>query len=319
MASKAAPKKTKKEMEADKRSRLMKIILATVLVLIMIIVPLATLFNPSSLHNVGTDGTEKTVTFNSIADALMDLPTNANYVRYVNLTASSAVTNWTMLNLASNLPNATMFGRMPRTDVVASFPYPRFGLAYVEPSNQQVIVLSDFGPNFDNASYQLTTIGDAQLRLINSVYGFSIDSYPVVSGRKEYVAAVDSFMRSSTASNSAYPEYSALIAQANQSVSQVAFAAAGTSSTLDFGDRYYASVTPLDGTQCDYRIVIHLNQTINETRMQEIGDRWTAGASLYGIDANSPQFKGSYVVMVAKGDIDSCLNDMVTNWDFIRG
>ena len=51
MANKVAPKKTKKEMEADKRSRLLKIILAAVLVVIMIIVPLATLFNPTPLHH----------------------------------------------------------------------------------------------------------------------------------------------------------------------------------------------------------------------------------------------------------------------------
>lgn len=317
MASKAAPKKTKKEIEADKRSRLLKIVLATVLVLIMIIVPLATLFNPSPLHTADTDGTEKTGSFNSIADALMDLPTNANYVRYVNLSTSSAVTNWTMVNLANNLPNASLFGRMPLTDVVASFPYPRFGLAYTE--NPQVVVLSDFGPNYDNASYQATTIGDVQLRLINSIYGFSTNSYPVVSGRKEFVAALVDFMKGSTASNSAYPEYASLIEQANQSVRKAAFAVAGTSSNLGFGDRYYATVTPLDSTQCDYRIVIHLNQTINETWMEEIGNRWTTGASLYGINANSPQFKGSYVVMSAKGEIESCLNDMVTNWDFIRG
>ena len=206
---------------------------------------------------------------------------------------------------------------MPLADAVASFPYPTFGLSIVEP--QQVVDLSDFGPGFDNASYQTTTIGDVSIRMINSLYGFSIGSYPVVSGRKEYVAAIVDFMKSSSASNSAYSEYAALIEQANQSVKNAAFAVAGTSSSLGFGDRYYATVTPIDSTQCDYKIVIHLNQTINETRMQEIGDRWTTGASLYGIEANGPQFKGSYVVMSARGDIESCLNDMWTNWDFTRG
>jgi hypothetical protein len=283
----------------------------------MIIVPLATLFNPTPLHDVDTDGTEKTGSFSSIADALMDLPTNANYVRYVNLTANGNVANWTMINLAGNLPNASLFGRTPLADAVASFPYPTFGLSIVE--DPQVIVLSDFGPNFDNASYQTTTIGDVQLRMINSVYGFSPGSYPVVSGRKEYVAAIVDFMKSSSASNSAYSDYASLIEQANQSVRNAAFAVAGTSSSLGFGDRYYATVTPIDSTQCDYKIVIHLNQTINETRMGEIGERWTNGASLYGITANSPQFKGSYVVMSARGEIENCLNDMVTNWAFIRG
>jgi hypothetical protein len=317
MASKAAPKKTKKEIEADKRSRLLKIVLAAVLVLIMIIVPLATLFNPTPLHNVVNDGSEKTGSFSSIADALMFLHPNANYVRYVNLSANGNVANWTMLNLKNNLPNASIFGKLPVTDVVASFPYPTLILSIVD--NQQAVDLSDFGPNYDNASYQKTMIGDVPMRQVNNYYGFSTDTYPVVSGRKEYVAAIVDFMKGSSASNSAYATYSDLIQQANQSVKDAAFAVTGTSSSLGFGDRYYATVTPIDSTQCDYRIVIHLNQTLNETRMAEIGDRWTTGASLYGITANSPQFKGSYVVMSARGDIESCLNDMVTNWDFVRG
>ena len=53
--------------------------------------------------------------------------------------------------------------------------------------------------------------------------------------------------------------------------------------------------------------------------MQEIADRWQTGASLYGIDLPTPQFKANYVVMSAKGDIYNCLNDMVTSWEFIRG
>lgn len=319
MANKAVPKKTKKEMEEAKKRRRMILLLAILMVGIMLFGVLLQFLSPSSLRVTDTDNTEKTGTFNSIADALMDLPTNANYVRYVNLNTSSAVTNWAMFNLKGNMPNASIFGRMPLKDVVASFPYPRFGLAYVEPQQQQIVVLSDFGPNYDNASYQATSIGDVQLRMINSIYGFSTNSYPIVSGRKEYVAAVVDFMKGSTASNSAYAEYASLIEQANQSAGKAAFAVAGTSSSLGFGDRYYATVTPLDGTQCDYKIVIHLNQTINETRMEEIGNRWTTGASLYGINANSPQFKGSYVVMSAKGEIESCLNDMWNNWDFIRG
>ena len=70
----------------------------------------------------------------------------------------------------------------------------------------------------------------------------------MVSGRKEYVAAIVDFMKGSTASNSAYAEYAGLIEQANQSARNAAFAVAGTSSSLGFGDRYYATVTPLDST-----------------------------------------------------------------------
>ena len=317
MANKGAVKKTKKELEADKRSRMLKIILAAVLVLIMIIVPLATLFNPTSLHNVNDNGDQKTGSFNSIADALMDVPENANYVRFVDLNASQAITNWTMASLGNNMPRADIFGMTPYKDVVAAFPYPTLGLANVE--DPQVVVLSDFGQAYDNASYQKTTVGSAQLRLVQGTYAFSTDTYPTVSGRQEYVALIDSFIQGSTPSDSAYATYSDLIQQANQSVQAAKFAVAGTSTSLGFGDRFYAAIVPLNDTRCAYKIAIHLNQTLNQSQTQDIADRWTTGASLYGIDAQAPQFKSGYVVMTAEGDIDNCLNDMVTNWDFIRG
>jgi hypothetical protein len=247
----------------------------------------------------------------------MDLPQNANYVRYVDLNASSAITEWSTLNIGGNLPNVSMFGVKPLKDALASFPYPTLGLSIIE--NQQVIVLSDFGPGYDNASYQKTTINGAELRLVNNLYGFSTDSYPVVSGRKEYVAIIDNYMKGSTPANSAYATYADLIEQANQSARNAKFAVAGTSGSLGFGDRFYAGVTPLNDTVCDYKIVIHLNQTLNETRMQEIADRWQNGASLYGIDVSVPQFKENYVIMSAKGDIFLCMNDLVTSWDFFLG
>jgi hypothetical protein len=317
MANKGAVKKTKKELDAEKKSRMLKIILAAVLVLIMIIVPLATLFNPTSLHNVNDNSGQKTGSFSSISDALMDVPQSANYVRYVDLNASATITNWTMANLGNNLPSPVIFGRTPYRDAVAAFPYPTLGLANVE--DPQVVVLSDFGHGYDNASYQKTTVGGAQLRIVQGTYGFSTDTYPTVSGRQEYVALIDSFIQGSTPADSAYATYSDLIQQVNQSVQAAKFAVAGTSTSLGFGDRFYAAVTPLNDTMCDYRIAIHLNQTLNDSQMQDIADRWTTGASLYGIDAMAPQFKGGYVVMTARGDIENCLNDMVTNWDFVRG
>ncbi len=127
-------------------------------------------------------------------------------------------------------------------------------------------------------------------------------------------------MKVSTPSNSAYATYADLFEQANlSSVRSAKFAAVGTSGTLGFGDRYYAGVTPLNDTICEYKIVIHLNQTLNETRMEDIAERWQTGASLYGIDASTPQFKNNYVVMTARGDTYACLNDMVTSWEFTKG
>ena len=105
--------------------------------------------------------------FNSIVDALMDLPTTANYVRYANLNASSTVTNWTMVNLGGNMPNASLFGKMPLKDVSGQLPVPHVGPDDRRgPAGRRP---QDFGPSFDNASYQKTTIDGAQLRLVNSV------------------------------------------------------------------------------------------------------------------------------------------------------
>ncbi len=89
MADKVAPRKTQKELDDAKKRRLMIILMAVLMVGTMIIVPLAILFNPTPLHEATTDGTQKTGTFNSIVDALMYLPQTANYVRYVDLNASS--------------------------------------------------------------------------------------------------------------------------------------------------------------------------------------------------------------------------------------
>jgi hypothetical protein len=317
MANKVVPKKTKKELDEAKKRRLMIILLAVLMVGTMIIVPLAVLFNPTPLHQASTDETPKTSGLNSIVDALTYLPPNANYVRYADLN-DSTVNEWTYLNFGRNIPNMSVFGKMPYKDVLATFPYPTLGIAVV--NDPQVVVLTDLGGVYDNTSYQKTTINDAQLRIVQDPYAFSADSFPTVSGHKEYVWRIDNFMKSSTASDSAYATYADLFEQANlSSVRKAKFATVGTSGTLGFGDRYYAGVTPLNDTMCDYTIVIHLNQTLNETRMQEIAERWQTGASLYGIDASSPQFKTNYVIMSAKGDTFNCLNDMVTSWEFSIG
>jgi hypothetical protein len=317
MANQVAPKKTKKEIEEAKKRRRNVLILALLMVGIMLFGVLLQFLNPTPLHDASTDDTQKTGTMNSIVDVLRYLPEPANYVRYADLTNNSTVAEWMSLNYGKNLPNASLFGAKPLKDALASFPYPTMGLSILE---DPVVVLTDFGPGFDNASYQKTTINGAEIRLVNSLYGFSIDSNPTVSGRIEYVAIIDNFMKGSTLSNRAYSRYADLFEQANlSSVRSAKFATVGTSGTLGFGDRYYAGVTPLNDTTCEYKIVIHLNQTLNETRMQQIADQWQTGASLYGIDVSVPQFKANYVIMSAKGDTFNCINDMVTSWDFAKG
>jgi hypothetical protein len=319
MANKAAPKKmTKKEMEEAKKRRTMLVILAVLMVGIMLLGVLLQFLAPSQLRVQNTNETQKVSTFNNIVDALKYLPEPASYVRFANLTANDVLTGWSVANIGHNLPNASMFGKLPYRDVVASFPYPTMGYAYVD--NPQVVVLSDFGQGYDNASYQQTSLSGYQMRIIRDPYAFSTDSYPTIIGRKEYVATIDNFIKANTATaNTAAAKYADLIEQTNGTASNDKFAVVGTTAFIDFGDRYYAGITPINATMCDYKIVVHLNQTLNESRMNDISLRWQIGAGQYGIDANAPQFKDNYVIMAARGDIESCLNDMASsNWYFIK-
>ncbi len=317
MANKAAPKRTKKELEEAKKRRWMVIIMAVLMAGIMLIVPLELLFNPTQPPDAGSDGTQ-TNSFNSIVDALKYLPANANYVRYVDLNASSAIAEWSQSNpyVGANLPNASIMGTTAKKDALASFPYPTLSLLVVQ-DQQQAVVLSDFGEKYDNANYPKTSIKGVDLRMVTDLYGFTAGSYPTISGRKEYVTEVANYNKPDTA----YTDYADLIAHANQSAKTAQFAVVGTSVSLGLGDRYFAGVTPINDTMCDYKIVIHLNQTFNETRQKELSDSWQGGAAMYGIQAQPLQFIDSYLIMSARGNIKTCLDDMAetTRWNFILG
>ena len=318
MANKPAVKKTPKEIKQQKRNRLMIILLAIFLIGTMVIVPLAVLFNPSTIDGGSTD-TDKGK-FNSIVDALSDVPPGVQYMRFVNLTANDGISNWAMTNLGGSIPNATIFGKAPEKDAIAFYPFPTFGYFDV---NQQWVSLSDFGPNFDNATYSLTTVNGFDLRMINTVYAFSKGTTPVISGRKENVAAVQNFLTLGSVSQSAYPSYSDLfqqIASRNQTAKDAKFAVVGQTTAFGVGDRYYAGITPLNATTCDYKIVVHLNQTLNLTEQQQYGTTWTMAALQFGLDSFSPEFTDNYLIVEARGSPEICLNDLVTNWpNFLVG
>jgi|AGTN01.2.fsa_nt_gi hypothetical protein len=322
MANKAAPKMTKKEIEEAKKRRLMVIILAIFMVGIMLLGVLLQFFSPSSIRVTDNGDAGTTNAFNSIVDALKYLPSNANYVRYVDLNASSAIAEWSRSNpyVGANLPNASIMGTTAKKDALASFPYPTLSLLVIE-DQQQAIVLSDFGGKYDNEKYSKVSIKGVDLRMVTDLYGFTADSYPTISGRKEYVTEVANFIKGSTSANTAYADYAGLIAHANQSASTAQFAVVGTSVSLGLGDRYFAGVTPINDTMCDYKIVLHLNQTFNETRQKELSDSWQGGAAVYGIQSQPLEFIDDYLIMSARGSIKTCLDDMAetTRWNFILG
>ncbi len=312
MANKATVKKTEKEIKQDKKNRLMIILLAIFLVGTMILVPLAVLFTPSRIDGGSTDNDKGK--FNSIVDTLKDLPQNAKYLRYADLNSSNTVSSWVKYNFYSNIANSTLFGREPLKDAFALYPLPTFG--YFDES-QQWVLLSDFGPNFDNASFTEETYKGYPMRTISTVYAFSPKTHPVVTGRKETVAAVDDFITSGPVSRSAYADYAGVLEQAastNGTPSKAQFAVVGTSSSIGFGDRYYAGIAPVNEMTSDYTIVVHLDSPLNATQQQTFRTTYRDAALRYGLDSFEPRFSDNYLVIEARGDTIVCLFDMVNNW-----
>ncbi|OPY30734.1 MAG: hypothetical protein A4E28_00155 [Methanocella sp. PtaU1.Bin125] len=316
MANKPAGKKTAKEIKQEKNNRLMIILLAIFLVGTMVLVPLAVLFNPSPIQGGSTD-TDKDK-FNSIVDALYAVPQGVEYMRFVNLTASERISNWTMTNLGGSVADNAVFGQRPVKDAIAFYPFPTFGYFDVY---QQWVSLADFGQDYDNKSYALSSVNGISMRMITNEYAFTTGK-PVISGRKESVAAVKNFLTYGSSSQSGYTAYSDLfqqIAARNQTAKDAKFAIVGQTSTFGVGDRYYAGLTPLNDTMCDYKIVVHLNQSLNLTEQQRYAATWTAAAMQFGLDSFSPEFTDNYLIVEAKGSPEICLNDLVTNWPlFVR-
>jgi hypothetical protein len=312
MANKASVKKTAKEIKEEKSKRWLQIGLALLLIFIMIGAVFQVFFSGGP-NNGGSTDTGKGK-FNSIVDALKDIPQNAKYLRYADLNSSSMVSEWVKSNFYSNIANATLFGAEPRKDVFALYPFPTFG--YFDES-QQWVLLSDFGPNYDNATFTETTVSGYPMRMITSIFAFSPRTHPVVIGRKEVVATVDSFMEAGTSSQSAYADYSDLIEQAsrtNATPDKAQFAVVGSSSSIGFGDRYYAGIAPVNEMTSDYTIVVHTGGPVNETQQQDFRTTYREAALQFGLDSFEPRFTDNYLIIEARGDTIVCLYDMVTNW-----
>ena len=313
--AKKAVRKSRKEIEEEKRARWLKYGLVLLVAVIMITVTLSYLINPAQIRN--RDTTE-TTTFGSIVSAVSMLPKSAEYIRYVDLGYNSSLSNAAALNFGPNLPNSTLLGASAVKDALASFPFPQLGYYAEDP---QVVVLSDLGTGFDNASYPETTVNSVPVRIVKDPYAFSVGTYPVISGRADYVSSIVRFWSAATTANSAYATYADLFDQINEtnlSASKAKLAVVGLSDTLGIGDRYYAGITPFNETMYDYRIVIHLNQTLNDTQQQNFTQRWVLGASLYGLEPQTPQFKDDYLLLAARGNVNDCLSDM-SEWEFLKG
>jgi hypothetical protein len=124
MASKPAAKKTAKEIKQQKSKRWLQIGLALLLVFIMIGAVFQVFFSGGPSNGGSTD-TDKKGKFNSIVDALKNLPQNAQYLRYADLNSTNTVSSWVRAFCAAN--NGTLFGAEPRKDSLpCTFPFGYF-------------------------------------------------------------------------------------------------------------------------------------------------------------------------------------------------
>jgi hypothetical protein len=140
---------------------------------------------------------------------------------------------------------------------------------------------------------------------------------PSSSVAKEVVATVDSFIDTGTVSQSAYADYSGLLDQAsrtNATPDNAQFAVVGSSSSIGFGDRYYAGIAPVNEMTSNYTIVVHLGGALNETQQHDFSTKYRNAALQYGLDSFEPRFTDNYLIIEARGDTIVCLFDMVNNW-----
>jgi len=317
MAKKGVPGKGRK-----KDDRQWQRIGAIAVVLLIIVVMIISVFYSVFTGRLPTSGTSNSTytiekRFNSISDGLTALPSGALYTRYVDLTASDPIANWSREKLGGGIPNTTRFGKPALKDEVAIFPYPEFGF-FRQYGDYQVVSLTDFGPHFDNASYTRNDYQGYPMRAITSSYGFSLDTYPVIHGAPQCVAAVESFLASGT-TNSSYYDYADLfdqIATYPETADDARFAVVGTTDTTSFGgDRYFAGITAAVNNSSNYKIVYHLGVPLNDSQKQHYTYLWeTTARQYFNYSVYSATFKGDYLIVNAYAPPEVCLNDLLNNW-----
>jgi hypothetical protein len=98
-------------------------------------------------------------------------------------------------------------------------------------------------------------------------------------------------------SQSAYADYSGLLDQAsrtNATPDNAQFAVVGSSSSIGFGDRYYAGIAPVNEMTSNYTIVVHLGGALNETQQHDFRTKYRNAALQYGLDSFEPRFTDNY-------------------------
>ncbi|WP_048198264.1 hypothetical protein [Methanocella arvoryzae] len=310
MASKGGKKAPQKG--AGKKNW-MKVAIPVFLILIMVLSIFAIFTSPPSDVS---DNPVTEIRFNSIVDGLVIVPPGADYVRYADIQSDAGIGDWTMSNLSGSIPDPNTFGGQPQKDLLVNYPEEYFG-----PFAEQWVSITDFGPKYVIKNPNQTTYQGVPMRAINSLYTYS-ETRPTVSGRIQNVADMILYW-SNPGNRSSYDNYYDLIVQLKGypvNATDARLAVVGTTSLLNASDRYYAGITPAaEEGKYHYQAVLHFNRTLNETEKQQYKNQYELiGNTIAGFDAYQINYQGDYMILNAKGDLNTCVKDMTDSWRFIK-
>ncbi|MCD1294638.1 hypothetical protein CUJ83_06445 [Methanocella sp. CWC-04] len=307
-SSKGSPKKGSKS-NGNWKKKVLPLFLAAIMLISIFAYAGSSLLRGNESRNIVLEKD-----FNSLTDGLKLLPSNAKYVRYVDLGANEPIAAWAYQNLSQSMPYPGDFNAYPKKDLVADFPKNTFGNF-----TEQFVSITDFGRGDLKMTYNMTEYAGMQICKVNEKYYFTPGTNPVVSGRIEVVDDVLDTMNG-VSQGSSYDKYSDLFEQLKGypvDVKKAKLAAVGTGSKINITDKYFAGITP-EGDTYRYNVVLHLSQSFNETERSQMKDAWEKSALFYyGFDYFNVNFKDDYLVIDASGSLDTCIRDMTGVWGFL--
>jgi len=313
-----------------------KIVIPVVLILVLIGMVFASVLN-NKVTTTPSTTTNTNKNFNNIQDALGLLPSNASYVRYLDMKNDTAMSNWAQTNYWNTMPPTSIFSATPQRDALAVYPAGYFENSMTSTS-ADLVSLSDFGNNKINESYSTLGYTNSGIKILkaNSQYYFAPDITPVVSGGEQEV--LDTLAVFDGNSGSASGTYSDLFQELNMrhiAINGMTLETAGDNSTLPVwfpisninltADRYYAGVGPTNVTVTmnnttypvySYVAIMHLNQTPSDNDMQYL-DLLQSSNEKMGFSDYNVQVYDDYIIIDAHAPLAMCLDDMTT-WDFLR-
>jgi hypothetical protein len=258
--------------------------------------------------------------FNGIEEGLRLIPADASYARYADLKNDSVLADSVQnyLWLFGTLPSENIFDAKPQRDMFAIYPQGYFG-DFIE----QFVSLTDFGTAKINQSYP-DYYNIQGVKRVNNKYYYTWETKPVISGRIENLVSVANVMFGSNVSS--YGNYSGIFDEMRWKqvpTGGMTLEMVGRSCNLSYVDGYYAAVGPADpGNKSsdrlyNYTIVMRLNQTIPEQDREGLALLEGAMEKM-GFKSYRTQAYDDYIIIEAEGSLDSCIDDMLNRWGFIK-